>query len=224
MNTRTKDLKGKMFGRWKVIAFSGRNKEGRAMWNCKCLCGNEKVVTAKVLLNGDSKSCGCLKLEGLIERSTKHSGCGTKFYQIWKSLRGRCNTPTDTRYNDYGGRGITYDPRWDDFLNFKKDMYLKYLKAKCKFGEDSHISIERKNVNGNYEKKNCIWIPLREQSKNTRKTKWFMAISPNGRIYMKKNQSEFAKVFGLVQSNISKCLSGERNNCNGWKFNYLEVY
>lgn len=60
--SKIKDLTGMTFGRLSVVSYAG-SINGRSLWNCKCDCGNSRVVKGKYLLNGDTKSCGCLMLE-----------------------------------------------------------------------------------------------------------------------------------------------------------------
>lgn len=100
---------------------------------------------------------------------SKHKNVNTKLYKMWAGIKSRCNNPNCVGYKDYGGRGITYDPNWEDFLSFKKDMYIKYLYAKKQL-KIKNISIERINVNGHYCFENCIFIERKNQGKNTRKT------------------------------------------------------
>lgn len=57
------DLTGQRFGRFTVVSRAQNNKDGRAMWLCKCDCGNERIVTGKCLRNGHTQSCGCLNRE-----------------------------------------------------------------------------------------------------------------------------------------------------------------
>lgn len=57
-----KDLTGNRYGRWIVIEFYGRSS-GKESWLCRCDCGTTKRVLAMSLLDGDSKSCGCLRRE-----------------------------------------------------------------------------------------------------------------------------------------------------------------
>lgn len=59
------DLTGKRFGRLVVISREKNNKRGKALWKCKCDCGNETIVLASRLRNGKTKSCGCLRSETL---------------------------------------------------------------------------------------------------------------------------------------------------------------
>jgi hypothetical protein len=71
-------------------------------------------------------------------------------------MKKRCDNPTDSAYHKYGAKGITYCERWRSFENFFEDM------GACPTG----YSIERKDVNGNYEPGNCEWIPLKKQARN----------------------------------------------------------
>lgn len=74
-------------------------------------------------------------------------------------MRKRCYRNKDRQYAHYGGRGIEVCTRWHDFANFYNDMIDSY---------EPGLSIERIDVDGNYEPKNCTWIPLRAQAKNRR--------------------------------------------------------
>jgi hypothetical protein len=81
-------------------------------------------------------------------------------YNSWKKMMYRCYKESDPYYYCYGGRGITVCEEWHDVRTFIADMGDK----------PDGSSIERVNVNGNYEPKNCIWLPMRFQSKN--RTGW----------------------------------------------------
>lgn len=222
-NSRTQDLTGKRFTRLKVLKFVGREEvSGRALWKCKCDCGEILTVNGTRLLSENVKSCGCLKKENL-PRLT-HGDTDTPFWKMWKGLRDRCNYESHRSYKNYGGRGITYDKRWNDYLEFKKDMFHLYSSVKKKWKMGTVISIERIDVNGNYCKENCTFIPSSLQSKNTRLLKWCAATDPNGRVYFFKNQSDFAKRVSISRSSIYQCLKGNWKHSHGWKFNYLEVY
>lgn len=77
-------------------------------------------------------------------------------------MRSRCDNEENKSYPNYGGRGITYDPRWSDYINFKEDMVEGY---------SDELTLERVDVNGNYCKENCTWIPLKMQARNKTKYK-----------------------------------------------------
>lgn len=94
----------------------------------------------------------------------KHGMSYKAIYFIWQSMRGRCSDKNNKSYKNYGARGITVCNRWLVFNNFYKDFGYKYKKG---------LSIERKDNNGNYDPKNCMWIPVGEQSKNRRNVKLY---------------------------------------------------
>lgn len=211
------DKSGLRFGNLVVIRPLLRKQNGKTLWVCKCDCGKYSIVVTSNLLKNRTKSCGCLTIEEIRKVNTKHGMKHTKFYKIWCGIKKRCNNIKCAAYINYGGRGIIYDKKWEDFLGFKKEMYMKYVYAKKLYGEEC-LSIERINVNEKYSFKNCTFIPRNEQGKNTRKNKWFEAISPEGKIYIEKNQTEFAREFNLNQKSISACLCNRRYQHKNWKF------
>lgn len=215
---------GKIYNQLMVLESIGILKRYTS-YKCKCSCGKITIIKGVSLFGKNpTKSCGCLVGKNLIplnkRKKRKHGLTHTSFYNIWCGLKQRCNDKNTKQYKFYGGRGITYDPRWDDFINFKKDMYLKYLYA-VKQLKMKKPSIERKNVNGNYSKENCCWIPLNKQAGNTRRLKWFKAISPEGKIYKSNHQTNFAKEHNLQQALIYKCLYGKRKHHKGWHFKHI---
>lgn len=89
-----------------------------------------------------------------------HGLSGSRQYQIWCNMKTRCNRDTSDFYHNYGGRGINYDSAWESFEAFWGDMEECYSDG---------MSLERIDVNGNYCKSNCCWIPLKDQAKNRTK-------------------------------------------------------
>lgn len=147
------NLEGVSFGSLKVLSL-GRSKGNGAWWVCQCKCGKQKEIRASDLVQGKTNSCGCEHKERIAKASTTHGMKRTKTYSLWQAMKNRCN-----RLNqDYSGRGITYDKRWDSFENFYLDM-----------GEvHDGMSLDRIDVNGNYEKSNCQWATREQQANNTR--------------------------------------------------------
>jgi hypothetical protein len=163
---------GKRFGRLLVTGYAGSKTRidchGRKKRShfvvCRCDCGISDIANPHHLIHGLSKSCGCLRVDLTTERLTKHGfaplhGYRKKIYKTWQGMNSRCHNPNNSRYQKYGGRGISVCDRWKGahgFENFLSDL-----------GEPSkELSLERKNVNGNYEPANCCWIPLIDQAKN----------------------------------------------------------
>lgn len=164
--TRVRDLTGGVFGRLLVIKRVEDLVAPRGIkelrWECLCECGSYTICRGKTLKNGYVKSCGCLRRETVIAKNSTHNKGGTRCYKIWLGMKQRCNNIKTANYLNYGGRGITYDPKWETFEGFWEDMEEGYK-------ED--LTLERVDVNGNYEKGNCTWIPKGRQSRNTRKSK-----------------------------------------------------
>ncbi len=115
----------------------------------KCPICNEEVE--KVKSNGlKQKECGC---RGKGYNSRTHGMANTRIYKIWEDIKKRCDNPLSKHYHRYGGRGITYDPKWKDFMGFYEDM---------KEGYTDMLTIDRERVNENYNKTNCQWITKNE--------------------------------------------------------------
>lgn len=171
------DIVGQTFGRLKVlelakkelVVYRSKQSHYKYYYKCQCNCKNKTIiyVARGDLKSGDTKSCGCINKELRHNRWLRHNMTGTRFHTIWRSMIGRCNDKT----NDiYGGRGITYDPRWKVFENFRDDMYEDYLKRAAEVGDEKLISIDRIDSNGNYCKENCKWSTFEEQAGNKRNT------------------------------------------------------
>jgi hypothetical protein len=148
------DLTGQRFGRWVVIAYAGGSK-----WLCVCDCGTVVVVWGHALRTGDSKSCGCLRDELISARSKTHGMTQSREFQTWASMLQRCANPNHPGYAYYGGRGISVCEEWRcSFLAFFADM-----------GErPPGCTLDRIDVNGNYEPGNCRWATAFVQTHNRR--------------------------------------------------------
>jgi hypothetical protein len=161
------DLMGMKFERLAVVKEAGRDKNKKVLWDCVCDCGNEKTVVGGDLKSGKTRSCGCLQSEVVTAMSTKHgnakrSGISDE-YKSWCNMIQRCTNPSATQYEHWGGRGIKVCDRWlNSFENFINDMGKRPTKKH---------SIDRIDVNGDYEPDNCHWITNLEQQVNKRTPK-----------------------------------------------------
>jgi hypothetical protein len=173
MGMHTVDLAGQDFGRLTVKTRIPREPgtQGQALWLCLCNpalggCGTLKPVGSGSLRHGLTQSCGCLHRERTAASNTIRGNAGglaaranrPRAYSSWRNMIRRCTRESDPRYKDWGGRGITIDPRWMTFANFLADM-----------GErPPGMSLERKNGNGPYAAWNCVWATPHQQQVNTR--------------------------------------------------------
>lgn len=130
-------------------------------WLCRCDCGATVTVTGSHLREGRVVSCGCYHAERQREVPRTHGMKHSDIYNIWVGMRQRCNNPNAESYPDYGGRGIKVCEAWDDFEQFARDM-----------GErQPGQTIERLDVNGDYEPGNCCWAGKVQQARNTRRNR-----------------------------------------------------
>jgi len=160
------NLKGQKFGRLIAIEALAKREFRGVVWLCKCDCGSYVEVVSNKLRQGNTKSCGCLNKERVIEVNKIHGHAANKMktptYSTWGALKSRCNNPNDKRYDYYGGRGITVCKRWlRSFENFLEDM-----------GERPKDStIDRIENDGGYEPDNCRWATREKQIRNSRQAK-----------------------------------------------------
>ena len=216
----TIDITGHIYNGVEVISKSGENDpQGRSYWNCKCHCGSEFQTISSRLRSGHTKSCGCGRVKGIKKANTLHGMSSTRQYDSWRGMVRRVSDIKDQYYMGYGGRGITYDPKWETFEGFWEDMSEGY---------SDELTLDRIDVNGNYCKENCRWASTSVQNHNQRKKKecssefigvsfnrqrgkWVAMISENG---LPKYLGGFLEETdaAIAYDNESEIIYGDRSN------------
>ena len=158
------------YGRLRIIQEVDRLNPKRRRVLVECYCGKRFEAELCCIKAGNTKSCGCYKIERTKELKTLHGDSHRigkdikREYIAWKAIKQRCYNPNTKFYYLYGGRGITVCDRWLEpegrgYINFLNDMGRK---------PSSQHSIDRINVDGNYEPSNCRWATPKEQRNNQR--------------------------------------------------------
>lgn len=155
---------GKKFNMLTVLEFDHYDEHYRGFFKCKCDCGNEVIVRSDGLLSGNNKSCGCMYKSHISKGGYRktHGDSKSRLYKIWSGMRYRCSAFGKDQGRNYADRGVAVCEEWKDFEVFR-DWALKN-------GYEDSLTIDRIDVNGNYEPGNCRWATTRVQQRNKRDT------------------------------------------------------
>lgn len=151
---------GKKYNNLTIIGVSlAKSSRNRPMLVCKCDCGVIKPIIASRVINGHTKSCGCITAVRVSESKTTHGMSNSSAYNTWHGLIQRCYNENNKDYPSYGGRGIMVCDRWkNSFETFLADMG----------NPPKGTTIDRINNSGNYEPNNCHWATAKIQCNNRR--------------------------------------------------------
>ena len=198
------DLTGQRFGR---LVVKGRGKTKKRIkggtivyWICCCDCGNLVEVVGGDLKNRYTQSCGCLARENARERSTKHGMAGTRLYETWLGMKDRCYNPKDRSFKYYGELGIKVCNEWQKF-----ETFCQWALAN---GYADNLTIDRIDVNGNYEPSNCRWATRKEQANNKTTNRY---ITFEGKTKTLKQWSEILNIsYAALQYRVDNSWSFEK--------------
>lgn len=152
------DLTGQSFGNWIVLYRNGSTKNKAAVWRCRCtLCGTEHDVVGASLINGLSTKCrACVPRQTL---SMKHRD--ERIYHIYTAMKQRCYNSSHKSYLLYGGRGVEVCKGWISSF----DLFYEWAMSN---GYEDNLTLDRIDINGNYEPNNCRWVTISVQNRNRR--------------------------------------------------------
>lgn len=194
------DLTGRMFGKLTVLGIerSGEHK----YWKCECECGNIKIASTRYLLNGTAKSCGherrnpnrkdTPRNKNPLTKSGKRKLCyleHQRILRIRRSMIERCECENHENYKFYGGKGISVCREW-------REEPLAFYDWALENGYQDNLTIDRIDVNGNYEPNNCRWVDMKTQNRNKENS---ILIKYNGQ---EKTLSEWCELLNLPRQTI----------------------
>ena len=159
------DMTGRVIGRLLVIEECGRDARGKALWRCRCECGNEVIVLGDNLRRERTTNCGCYQRECAVESHTTHGMSKTRIYSVWSDMLKRAGVikgASEEVKHNYQDRGITVCDEWLVFEKFR-DWAIPH-------GYKEGLQIDRVNNDAGYCPENCRWVTPKENTNNRRNT------------------------------------------------------
>lgn len=161
------DLSGKRFGRIVAIEYAGQKGRRRTIWKCKCDCENIVYIDASHLKSGHTTSCGCKSKEIIRFVNYKNGLSNSRLGRAYRNMLNRCYRPNNYEYHLYGGRGIRVCDEWTN----KDTGFVEFCNWAIANGYSNNLTLDRVNINGNYEPSNCRWVDIFVQANNKRNTR-----------------------------------------------------
>lgn len=195
------------YNEWTIIK-EVEKKNGMRRVLAECSCGKQKEIYLKHLKSGASKSCGhSSRIENgrrVGKSNITHGLYGKRLYNIYNNMIKRCCDENNSRYKDYGGRGISVCKEWKN----KEKGIITFYNWAMSNGYQDDLTIDRIDNNGNYEPSNCRWATRKEQANNTRNCLGKRFLTLNGKTMSVK---DWCKKLNIKYSTLS-C----RINKLGW--------
>lgn len=180
-----KDLTGQTFGRLTVLKRVYKDGIAETLWLCKCSCGKEHITYASGLLNGSTKSCGCLSKEHKGDYPKTHGMSYKKIYRRYIEMKCSCYNKNDSNYHLRGAKGIKVCSEWEN-------SFEHFYKWAIENGYKDGLCLYRKDIKLDFCPENCQWITLSDYRKLTNKGR--IVISCNGQTH---NVKEWSQIVGL---------------------------
>lgn len=189
MRVYAKYAPGMRFGKLTLV----ERTDSSRIWRCVCDCG-ETVYTQ---VSHGSRSCRKCAYDILAKNRIIHGesndteGHCTRLYRIWTGMKTRCHNPKNHTFKEYGQRGIALCGEWNSYVVFRDWAITN--------GYTDGLTIDRIDVNGNYEPSNCRWVTSKEQMANTRRNR-VITIDGQTMIF-----TEWLLKLGLWKPNVYSC-------------------
>lgn len=159
--------------KWTALSFSGfrtyklknGNEKKFPTVLFRCVCGKEKILLSQMVLNGNSKGCICYKRQ---PRMNMRSPYPLKLRRVYYKMMARCYTPSETRYKNWGGMGVTVCKEWRDDIN-------AFCQWAIRNGWRKGVQLDKDKIgNGKiYSPGVCCFISSKENNRHRRTTKRF---------------------------------------------------
>lgn len=190
------DIIGFKFGKLLPVRLNPiRTKSRGKRFDCLCDCGKKVVVRASSL-RGGVESCGCLRVDLLKKRVTKHGMTTHSLYNVWSGMIQRCENNKNPRYKNYGAKGISVCRRW-------RENSSSFFEWAIKNGWEKNLHIDRKNNNKGYSPENCHFISPAENNRNqSTSCRWMV----KGKVF--NSSTTAGKEFGVSKSTIMRWCKG----------------
>lgn len=134
----------KKYNEWTIVKFSHKDKHNHPFFECVCSCGNKNTIDLFSLKYNRSKcckQCGYKKIKG------KHNLSHSRIYRTFNHIKQRCLNPNDSKYKDYGGRGIKICKEWCEEFNLNKGTIYNRI---TKYGYTPEEALTKKLKNGKF--------------------------------------------------------------------------
>ncbi len=204
LESKRKSNEGKKFGNVTVLKYTHTIGK-HSYYLCRCeYCGKEFETRIDGVKNGHTNSCGCENDKWMHsgQMNRKHGLSNDRAYWVWAKIKRRCTDPKSREYPSYGGRGIAICEEWLNPENFVKWCYASGYDSTAPKGV---CTLDRIDVNGNYEPSNCRWLTNQEQQNNRRDN---VVAEYKGR---KQTAAQWSRELNVPYNTIRQCIKSGKS-------------